>query len=29
MILPGELRDWLPTDPVVHFILDAVEQLSP
>ena len=27
MFLPCDLRDWLPTDHIVHFILDAVEQL--
>ena len=28
MFLPCDLRDWLPADHIVHFILDAVEQLS-
>ena len=27
MFLPCDLREWLPTDHIVHFILDAVEQL--
>jgi transposase len=27
MILPCDLRDWLPPDHIVHFILEAVEQL--
>lgn len=27
MFLPGDLREWLPADPLVHFILDAVEQI--
>jgi transposase len=27
MFLPCDLRDWLPAEHVVHFILDAVEQL--
>ena len=27
MLLPGDLRDWVPADHIVHFILDAVEQL--
>lgn len=27
MFLPCDLREWLPADPLVHFILDAVEQL--
>ena len=27
MFLPCDLRDWLPADHIVHFILDAVEQL--
>jgi transposase len=26
-LLPCDLRDWLPADHIVHFILDAVEQL--
>lgn len=27
MFLPPDLREWVPTDHIVHFILDAVEQL--
>ncbi|MEK7681930.1 MAG: transposase, partial [Chloroflexota bacterium] len=27
MLLPCDLRDWLPADHLVHFILDAVEQI--
>jgi transposase len=27
MFLPCDLREWLPADPLVHFILDAVEQM--
>jgi transposase len=27
MFLPCDLREWLPADHIVHFILDAVEQL--
>lgn len=27
MFLPCDLRDWVPEDHIVHFILDAVEQL--
>ena len=27
MLLPPDLREWVPEDHVVHFILDAVEQL--
>ena len=27
MFLPCDLREWLPADQIVHFILDAVEQL--
>ena len=25
MLLPWDLRDWLPPDPIVHFSLEAVE----
>ena len=28
MLLPVDLREWLPTDHIVHFILEAVETLS-
>jgi len=28
MLLPVDLRDWLPTDHIVHFILDSVETLN-
>lgn len=27
MFLPCDLRDWVPEDHIVHFILDAVEQI--
>ena len=27
MFLPCDLRDWVPADHIVHFILDAVEQI--
>jgi len=27
MFLPCDLREWLPADPIVHFILEAVAQL--
>ena len=27
MFLPCDLRDWLPADHIVHFLLDAGEQL--
>src|SRR5882672_8871663 len=27
MFLPCDLREWVPTDHMVHFILDAVEQI--
>jgi transposase len=27
MFLPCDLRDWVPADHIVHFILDAVEQM--
>lgn len=27
MFLPYDLRDWVPADHIVHFILDAVEQI--
>ena len=27
MFLPCDLREWLPADHLVHFILDAVEQI--
>jgi transposase len=27
MLLPCDLRDWLPADRLVHLILDAVEQI--
>src|SRR5437867_11634366 len=28
MFLPCDLRDWVPLDHIVHFILDAVEQIA-
>jgi transposase len=27
MFLPYDLREWVPAGHIVHFILDAVEQL--
>src|ERR1039458_10593159 len=27
MFLPCDLREWLPADHLVHFLLDAVEQI--
>jgi hypothetical protein len=27
MLLPSDLRDWIPGDHIVHFLIDAVEQL--
>jgi len=27
LLLPCDLREWIPEDHLVHFILDAVEQL--
>ena len=29
MFLPCDLREWVPSDHVVHFLLDAVEQVPP
>jgi transposase len=28
MLLPCDLREWVPADHIVHFILEAVEQIS-
>ena len=28
LLLPPDLRDWVPADHLVHFILDAVEQVD-
>lgn len=28
MFLPYDLRDWVPAEHIVHFVLDAVEQIS-
>lgn len=28
MLLPPDLRDWIPDNHIVHFLVDAVEQLS-
>ena len=28
MLLPPSLRDWVPEDHLVHFVIDAVEQLD-
>ena len=27
MLLPPDLRDWVPSDHIVHLILDAVSRL--
>ena len=27
-LLPPDLRDWVPADPLAHFVLDAVEALD-
>ncbi|MGH7975952.1 MAG: hypothetical protein ACREDS_09720 [Limisphaerales bacterium] len=27
MFLPRDLREWLPSDYLVHFLFDAVEQI--
>jgi transposase len=28
MLLPPDLREWVPEDSMVHFIIDAVESLD-
>jgi hypothetical protein len=28
MLLPVDLRDWLPADHIVHFMLESVETLN-
>ena len=28
LLLPPDLRDWVPEDHLVHFVIDAVEQLD-
>lgn len=28
MLLPPDLRDWVPEDPLVHFIMEAVGLLE-
>ena len=28
LLLPPDLRDWVPDNPIVHFIMDAVELLD-
>ncbi|OQY32592.1 MAG: hypothetical protein B6241_10495 [Spirochaetaceae bacterium 4572_59] len=28
MMFPPDLRDWLPEDSMVHFIIDSVEMLD-
>ncbi len=28
MLLPPDLRDWVPSDHLAHFIIDAVEALD-
>jgi hypothetical protein len=27
MLLPPDLRDWVPEDDIVHFVIEAVEQM--
>ena len=27
MLLPPDLRDWVPEDDLVHFVIEAVERL--
>jgi hypothetical protein len=29
MLLPPDLRAWAPDDHIVHFIMDAIDALSP
>ncbi|MBN2505948.1 MAG: hypothetical protein JXQ71_04570 [Verrucomicrobia bacterium] len=29
LLLPPNLRDWVPSDHLAHFIVDAVEMLDP
>jgi len=28
MLLPPDLRDWVPEDDLVHFVIEAVERLA-
>ena len=28
MLLPPDLRDWVPADTIVHFVMDAVDPLD-
>ena len=28
MLMPPDMRDWLPNNHIVHFIIDAVEHLE-
>jgi len=28
LLFPSDLRDWVPEDDVVHFIIGAVEQVN-
>jgi hypothetical protein len=28
LLFPADLREWLPEDQLVHFIIEAVEQLD-
>lgn len=28
LLLPPDLRDWVPEDHLVHFVIDAVDQLD-
>ena len=28
MLLPPDLRDWVPSNHLVHFLIEAVEQLD-
>ena len=29
LLLPPDLRDWVPSNHIVHFVIDAVNQLPP
>jgi transposase len=28
MLLPADMRDWVPADHLVHFIIDAIESID-
>jgi len=28
MLMPHDMRDWLPDDHIVHFIIDTVEMMN-